>query len=195
MPGTGVAAMSERIRLGLVYGSTRPGRLCDTVANWVAGQVREHPEFEIEAIDPAQLRRGADGRLDEADAEARIARAEAFIVVTPEYNHGYPAALKELLDSTYEPWQAKPVAFVCYGGVSGGLRAVEQLRQVFAELDAVALRETVSFTEIWEQFGADGELRSPERARRNMGKLLSRLRWWAESLRDARQRRPLRQAA
>lgn len=187
--------MSERIRLGLIYGSTRPGRLCDTVANWVASQVREHSEFEIERIDPAQMRRDADGRFDPDDVAARIERAEAFIVVTPEYNHGYPAALKELLDSAYEPWQAKPVAFVCYGGVSGGLRAVEQLRQVFAELDAVALRETVSFTEIWEQFSAAGELRSPERARRNMGKLLSRLRWWAESLRDARQRRPLRQAA
>ena len=187
--------MSERIRLGLVYGSTRSGRLCDTVANWVTAQVRQHAAFEIEVIDPASLRRDAGGRLDETDVEPRIARAEAFIVVTPEYNHGYPAALKELLDSTYEPWQAKPVAFVCYGGVSGGLRAVEQLRQVFAELDAVAIRETVSFTEIWEQFSAAGELRSPERAGRRMGKLLARLQWWAESLRDARQHRPLQQAA
>jgi len=187
--------MNERIRLGLIYGSTRPGRLCDTVANWVMAQVRQHAVFEIEAIDPARLRRGADGRLDEADVEPRIAQAEAFIVVTPEYNHGYPAALKELLDASYEPWQAKPVAFVCYGGVSGGLRAVEQLRQVFVELDAVTLRETVSFTEIWEQFGAGGDLRSPERAGRRMGKLLARLQWWAESLRDARIRRPLQQAA
>ncbi len=187
--------MDEKIRLGLIYGSTRPGRLCDTVAGWVAAQVRERPVFEIEAIDPAQLRRGTDGRLDEAEVESRIARAEAFIVVTPEYNHGYPAPLKELLDASYEPWQAKPVAFVSYGGISGGLRAVEQLRLVFAELDAVTLRETVSFTEIWEQFSAQGELRSPERARRSMGRLLARLQWWAESLRDARNRRPLQQAA
>lgn len=187
--------MEEKIRLGLIYGSTRPGRLCDTVANWVAEQVGERPEFEIETIDPARLPRGGDGRLDEAEVEAPIARAEAFIVVTPEYNHGYPAALKELIDSAYEPWQAKPVAFVSYGGLSGGLRAVEQLRQVFAELDAVTLRETVSFTEIWEQFGANGELRSPYRARRSMGKLLVRLQWWAESLREARARRPLQKAA
>ena len=187
--------MEEKIRLGLIYGSTRPGRLCDTVANWVVEQVRELPGFEIELIDPAQLPRGGDGRLDESELEARIARAEAFIVVTPEYNHGYPAALKELIDAAYEPWQAKPVAFVSYGGLSGGLRAVEQLRQVFAELDAVTLRETVSFTEIWEQFGANGELRSPYRARRAMGKLLARLQWWAESLREARARRPLQKAA
>ena len=187
--------MDEKIRLGLIYGSTRPGRLCDTVANWVAGQLGEQPGFTIELIDPAQLPRGGDGRLDEAEVEARIARAEAFIVVTPEYNHGYPAALKELIDSAYEPWQAKPVAFVSYGGLSGGLRAVEQLRQVFAELDTVTLRETVSFSEIWEQFGANGELRSPYRARRSMAKLLARLLWWSESLREARARRPLQKAA
>ncbi|AXQ28144.1 NADPH-dependent oxidoreductase [Solimonas sp. K1W22B-7] len=187
--------MDDRIRLGLIYGSTRKGRLCDTVANWVTAQVREHPGFELEAIDPLRLPHDADGRLDADHLEACITRNDAFIVVTPEYNHGYPAPLKELLDAAYEPWQAKPVAFVSYGGVSGGLRAVEQLRQVFAELDAVGLRETVSFTEIWEQFSAAGELRSPDRARRSMGKLLTRLQWWAASLRDARRKRPLQQAA
>ncbi len=72
-----------------------------------------------------------------------MAEADAFLVVTPEYNHGYPAALKELIDSVYEPWHAKPVAFVSYGGASGGIRAVEQLRQVFAELHAVTLRDGV----------------------------------------------------
>ncbi|PPE74130.1 FMN reductase [Solimonas fluminis] len=187
--------MDEKFRLGLIYGSTRPGRLCDTVANWAMAQVRRHPAFEIEVIDPARLRRDADGRLDETDVGPRIALADAFLVVTPEYNHGYPAPLKELLDASYEPWQAKPVAFVSYGGASGGLRAVEQLRQVFVELDAVTLRETLSFTEIWEQFSAAGDLRSPERAVRRMDKLLARLQWWAGSLRDARNRRPLQQAA
>ncbi len=70
----------------------------------------------------------------------RIDRADAFVVVTPEYNHAYPAVLKFMIDCAYAEWQAKPVAFVSYGGISGGLRAVEQLRLVFAELHADAAR-------------------------------------------------------
>jgi len=79
----------------------------------------------------------------EPDAGRPLSLAEtdwigrAFVVVTPEYNHGYPAPLKSLIDSVGREWQAKPVAFVSYGGVSGGLRAVEQLRQVFAKLHMV----------------------------------------------------------
>ncbi len=88
--------------------------------------------------------------------EEKIAEADAFIIVTPEYNHGYTAALKELIDSCYEPWHAKPVGFISYGGVSGGLRAVEQLRQVFAELHTVTIRDTVSFSNVWAQFDAAG---------------------------------------
>jgi NADPH-dependent FMN reductase len=65
--------------------------------------------------------------------QERIAAAEAFVVVTPEYNHGYPAPLKALIDSSGAEWYAKPIAFVSYGGISGGLRAVEQLRLVFGE--------------------------------------------------------------
>ncbi len=74
-----------------------------------------------------------------------LSEADAFIVVTPEYNHSFTASLKFVLDLVYEPWQGKPVAFVSYGGISGGLRAVEQLRLVFAELHAVTVRDTVSF--------------------------------------------------
>jgi len=61
-------------------------------------------------------------------------RNDAFVVVTPEYNHGYPGPLKTAIDSVGREWHAKPVGFVCYGGLSGGLRAVEQLRIVFASV-------------------------------------------------------------
>ena len=116
----------------------------------------------------------------------RMAAADAFVVVTPEYNHGYPAALKSLIDSVGAEWQAKPVAFVSYGGVSGGLRAVEQLRLVFAELHAVTIRDSVSFAGAWEQFDDAGKLRQPERAGKSMATLLARLHWWAIALRNAR---------
>jgi NAD(P)H-dependent FMN reductase len=110
--------------------------------------------------------------------------------VTPEYNHGYPAPLKALIDSAGVEWHAKPVAFVSYGGVSGGLRAVEQLRLVFAELHAVTIRDSVSFPGAWEQFDETGALRNPERAHRGMKTLVARLHWWAVALRQARSMAP-----
>lgn len=173
--------METPIRIGLVYGSTRPGRFCDTVARWVAGQIAAREGFAVEIIYPA-----ADGNAGTSSLNARVDACDAFIVVTPEYNHGYPAPLKALIDSIGPEWHAKPVAFVSYGGISGGLRAVEQLRLVFAELHAVTIRESVSFAGAWEQFDANGALRSAERAERSMDAMLRRLHWWAVSLAHAR---------
>ena len=85
--------------------------------------------------------------------------ADAFVVVVPEYNHGYPAALKYVIDSVQAHWQAKPVAFVAYGGHSGGVRAAEQLRQVFSGLHAVPVRDGVYFTQAWDRFDTGGRPR------------------------------------
>jgi NAD(P)H-dependent FMN reductase len=174
--------MSSPIKVGLIYGSTREGRFCDRVAQW-AGQMAAKAGFEVEAIDPAKL---TDGN----QVQRRIGACDAFVVVTPEYNHGYPAPLKSLIDSVGVEWQAKPVAFVSYGGISGGLRAVEQLRLVFAELHAVTIRDSVSFAGAWEQFDNAGALRQPERAERSMATMLARLRWWALALSSARADHP-----
>jgi NAD(P)H-dependent FMN reductase len=91
-----------------------------------------------------------------------------------------------LIDSVGKEWQAKPVAFVSYGGVSGGLRAVEQLRQVFAELHAVTIRDGVTFAHVWESLDASGELVASEAACEAAARMLAQLRWWARTLRDAR---------
>lgn len=178
--------MNSQLEIGLVYGSTRPGRFCDTVADWVREQIRAHGRFDLVPIDPA-----AD---EPAELARRIGEADAFIVVTPEYNHSFPAPLKALIDAAGAEWHAKPVAFVSYGGVSGGLRAVEHLRGVFAELHAVGLRDTVSFANAWAQFEG-GRLRQPELAERAMATLLSRLEWWGHALRDARTARAYGEAA
>lgn len=170
--------MDEPLKIGLIYGSARPGRFCDTVAGWVADRLREHERFVLEPIDPAAE--------DQAALVRRIGEADGFIVVTPEYNHSYPAPLKALIDAANHEWHAKPVAFVSYGGVSGGLRAVEHLRGVFAELHATGLRDSVSFANAWEQFDDQGRLRQPERAERSLATMLARLEWWAQALRDAR---------
>jgi NAD(P)H-dependent FMN reductase len=173
--------MESLIKVGLVYGSTRPGRFCDTVARWAAAQIAAREGFAVEIIDPATTANDGPSSLN-----SRVAACDAFVVVTPEYNHGYPAPLKELIDSIGAEWHAKPVAFVSYGGISGGLRAVEQLRLVFAELHAVTIRDSVSFAGAWEQFDPNGALRNPERAERSMNAMLGRLHWWAVSLAHAR---------
>src|SRR5579863_6031254 len=182
--------MESPIKVGLVYGSTRQGRFCETVARWTAGKIAAREGFAVEIIDPA-----ADKGAETTSLNQRIASCDAFVVVTPEYNHGYPAPLKSLIDSVGPEWHAKPVAFVSYGGVSGGLRAVEQLRQVFAELHMVTMRDSVSFAGAWEQFDEAGKLRHPERHRRSMTAMLDRLQWWAIALRSARQAMPYQRAA
>ena len=179
--------MSE-MKVAVVYGSTRPGRFCDTVVRWTVERIAASGKFAVEVIDPAAESGGAT-------LQQRLGQADAFVVVTPEYNHGYPAPLKSLIDSVGAEWHAKPVAFVSYGGVSGGLRAVEQLRQVFAELHTVTIRDVVSFAGAWEQFDDAGQLIEPERHRRAMAALLGRLHWWAVALRDARAAVPYIRAA
>ncbi|GAB3832488.1 hypothetical protein GCM10027610_024720 [Dactylosporangium cerinum] len=78
----------------------------------------------------------------------RLTAADAFVVVTPEYNRSFPAPLKTAIDWFYEEWHAKPVTFVSYGRESGGLHATAQLRQVFNELQTVTMRNTVSLPAI-----------------------------------------------
>ena len=191
--------MSERIKLALILGSTREGRFCDTVADWAAGEIEGRDEFLLDRIDPAHL--DLPARLERRPGPAvqalrqRLGAAEAFVVVTPEYNRGYPAVLKQVIDSANAEWQAKPVAFVSYGGVAGGLRAVEQLRLVFAELHAMTVRDAVSFAGVWQKFTADGRLHDPEGPGRAMAVMLARLRWWALTLRHGRAAAPYGEAA
>lgn len=180
--------MDSFIKVGVVYGSTRPGRFCDTIARWVAAQIAARGHFALEIIDPA-------ASAESQSRKQQIAACDAFVIVTPEYNHGYPAPLKALIDSFGPEWHAKPVAFVSYGGISGGLRAVEQLRLVFAELHAVTIRDSVSFAGAWEQFDPSGALRNPERAERSMEAMLRRLQWWAIALAHARGIWPYAQTA
>lgn len=187
--------MSTPLRIAVIYGSTREGRLCDTIVSWLVDELRQSNEFALDILDPLDLGLPTRHETEEGPAVraylARIDRADGFMVVTPEYNHSFPAALKFLIDTARAEWKAKPVGFVSYGGIAGGLRAVEQLRLVFAELHAVGLRDTVSFANPWSQFDEGGALADPDRARKALRVLVEQLRWWGEALRAARAVRPL----
>ncbi|APU21123.1 NADPH-dependent FMN reductase [Actinoalloteichus sp. GBA129-24] len=175
--------MPEHIRLAVIIGSVRKGRFGPTVARWLIGQAAPRSTTTVDVVDLAD--EAAQPRFAE-----RIAAADAVVVITPEYNHGYPGPLKEAVDSLAKEWYAKPVSFVSYGGISGGLRAVEQLRLVFAELHAVTIRETVSFHNAGDRFDAEGELVDPEAANLAARRMFHQLDWWAHTLRRGRADRP-----
>ena len=193
--------MSEAsIRVAVIVGSVREGRFGPVVADWLAGVADAHGGFEVDVVDLAEpdlpLVMPAFGATPSATVVAAVAKvaprleaADAFVVVTPEYNHSYPASLKNAIDWHQPEWRAKPVAFVSYGGISGGLRAVEHLRAVFAELHAVTIRETVSFHGAQARFGDDG-LPNDDAAGVAAKAMLDQLGWWARSLTEARAARP-----
>ncbi|WP_381798711.1 NADPH-dependent FMN reductase [Streptomyces niveus] len=140
-------------------------------------------------VEPVSPRSACGVRGQLGKVTHRLAEADAFVIVTPEYNHSYPASLKVLIDWHFDEWRAKPVGFVSYGGISGGLRAVEHLRQVFAELHAVAVRDTVSFHNAGALFDDQGRHRDPSGADAAVTAMLDQIAWWGLALRDAKSAR------
>ncbi|MCX4772726.1 FMN-dependent NADPH-azoreductase [Streptomyces sp. ADI92-24] len=186
------------LKVAVILASNREGRFAPVVADWFLSRTDGHPAVVTDLVDVAGLdlptvhsyRPGSEVRDRLAEVAGRLAAADAFVVVTPEYNHSYPAPLKNLIDWHFTEWQAKPVAFVSYGGVSGGLRAVEHLRQVFAELHAVSIRDTVSFHNAGALFDDEGRHRDPAGPDAAAKSLLDQLVWWGRALRDAKEVRP-----
>lgn len=142
------------LRIAVVVGSTRPGRVGRTVADWVLENAQDRSDAQFEMVDLADF---ALPLLDEplppslgryrnehtkAWAEA-IGSFDGFVIVTGEYNHSVPGALKNALDFLYREWNNKAVAFVSYGS-AGGIRAVEHLRLIAAELQMADVRAQVA---------------------------------------------------
>lgn len=173
---------ADRLRLAVVVASTRHGRFGPVVAGWFAGVAAQRPDLDVDLVD-------LGGDLAEGAFAAAIEAADAVVIVTPEYNHSFPGPLKTAIDGLRFEWAAKPVGFVSYGGISGGLRAVEALRPVFAEVHAVTVRETVSFALAWERFDGDGRPKDGEVVDAAAGRLLDQLTWWAVTLREGRSAR------
>ncbi len=138
----------------VITGTTRQGRFSELVAAWVMTRLSERAAFDVELVDlrdhdlpffdgeaPARI-----GRDYGDDAVVRfggvIDRGDGYVILTGEYNHGYPAVLKNALDSTFLEWRRKPVSYVAWGN-TGGARAVEQLRQVAVEFEMASLRHAV----------------------------------------------------
>jgi NAD(P)H-dependent FMN reductase len=176
-------ASTNRPGLAVILASVRDGRFGPVIASWLLRQVQADGYFNPVLIDLAET------LPDTAFAQA-VYDAAAIVIVTPEYNHSFPGQLKVAIDGLGPEWRAKPVGFVSYGGLSGGLRSVEALRLVLAELDAVPVRNTVSLHSAAALFDEHGELIDPDPAGDALLALLDALAWWSAALRDALKARP-----
>jgi NAD(P)H-dependent FMN reductase len=141
--------------LSVIIGSTRPGRAALPIAQWFVEAVRRHGGFEVEVADLAEIRlplfdEPKHPRLGQylndhtKNWSAIIDRADAVVFVTPEYNYGYTAPVKNAIDYLHAEWKDKPAGFVSYGGVAAGTRAVQQLKQVITALKMVPVVESVN---------------------------------------------------
>jgi NAD(P)H-dependent FMN reductase len=142
------------LRIAIVTGSTRPGRNNETVANWVYSISKERKDAEFELVDIANYKLPL---LDEAMPPVfgqyahehtkgwseKIDSFDAYVFVTPEYNHSTSAALKNAIDYLYREWNNKVAGFVSYGGHAGGARAIEHLRLIMAEVMVATVRASV----------------------------------------------------
>lgn len=192
---------SALINIKIIAGSTREGRFSDKAASWIAEEMKNREEADAEILDlreydmpffnepvnPAFKQEPYKNKAV-ANFTKKIAEGDAFVLVTPEYNHGTSGVLKNALDWVYPEWNNKPVAFVSYGSV-GGARAVEQLRLNAIELQMAPIRNAVHIPgEKYYPvaFGkADvGELFSSQREK--LDDMITQLLWWARALKNAR---------
>src|SRR5215211_3533246 len=142
------------VKIAIIIGSTRPGRKAEAVAQWVYGIAKQRSDAEFEVVDiqdfnlplldePAPPSRGQYSKPHTKAWAAKIAPFDAYVFVTPEYNHGTSGALKNAIDYLYREWNNKAAGFVGYGS-AGGTRAVEQLRLNLAEMQIATVRNQVA---------------------------------------------------
>lgn len=149
------------LKLQIILGSTRPGRAGEEVARWVTDIAQQRTDIDVELVDVAEYNLPL---LDEPQPavsgiytkdhskrwSAKIAEADAYIFVTAEYNHGVPAALKNAVDFLYAEWADKPFGLVGYGGAAGGARAIEQWRQILAQVGGATVSSFVTIPHIYK---------------------------------------------
>ncbi|GHO59921.1 NADPH-dependent FMN reductase [Ktedonobacter robiniae] len=198
--------MNAYPRILVIFGSTRQGRRGEVVANWLMDRLAMRTDATFDLVDLRDISlpffdsptSPVYGHIA-SEAEqwaAQVDRADGFIFVTPEYNHGYSAVLKNAIDYLYSQWAHKPAAIVSYGGFAAGYRAAEQLRQVLIELKMVPIREQVGISLVpnWIPSVSDAP-DSPSGAflDRSFSGMMTELLWWVTALIPARERDRLSQ--
>lgn len=192
------------MKILIILGSTRQNRFSERPANWIFKEAKKRKDIEVELID---LRDYPLPFFDEAISPSmakepysnenvkklvkKVNEADGFIVVSPEYNHGYPAVLKNMFDYIYKEWNRKAIGFVSYGTV-GGARSVEQLRQVAIELQLAPIRQALHIpTQLFFDLmmGKNKEENPFEGLNSQAESFIDQLIWWTKALKNARDKK------
>lgn len=185
--------------LRIVIGSTRPGRVGPAVAAWIAKRAEEHGGFGVQVTDLAELNLPL---LDEPnhprlrqythqhtkDWSALVEASDAFIFVTPEYNYGFNAALKNAIDYLSAEWQNKAAGIVSYGGVAAGTRATQMLKQVLTALKIMPVPESVNIPFVGQHLDEDKRFKPTELIDASATAMLDEVLKWTEALAPLRKK-------
>ncbi|MEV0234022.1 NAD(P)H-dependent oxidoreductase [Nonomuraea sp. NPDC050786] len=181
--------VNGRLRIAVIIGSVRRPRMADPLAAWLERELTAIDWLDLDMIDLASVSLPMHEMQPVGAAASpiagRLADADGFVFLTPEYNHSFPASVKNAIDWHFTEWAYKPVAFVAYG-FSGGIRAVEQLRTIFPELRATTVRESVLLPMPWEHLDAEGRFLPPPDTVQALHTTMNELRTWARALRSHR---------
>jgi NAD(P)H-dependent FMN reductase len=194
------------LKLNIIIGSTRPGRVGPAVARWVHEVAHQTSRFDVELVDLADFElplldegnHPAMGRYEHEHTKRwsqSVAAADAFLFVTPEYDYFAPAALVNAIQFLFHEWTYKPAAIVSYGGVSGGLRSAQVLRSLLGNLNAVAINQPVPISFVRQLVGEDGVFRPELIIKEGTETLLMELQKWAVALKPMRELKELKAAS
>jgi NAD(P)H-dependent FMN reductase len=175
--------MKKLPKIKIILSSTREGRKGPSVAHWVLEAALRRDDFEVSLVDLAETdlpfldepEHPAKQRYTKRHTQlwsAEIDDADGFVIVTPEYNHGFPATLKNALDFVYREWNHKPVAFVSYGGMAGGTRAVQLLKPVVLALQMDPVPEAVHLPFFSRHITESGDFRPGDKADAALDRML-----------------------
>lgn len=193
-------------KLNVIIGSTRPGRIGPSVAKWFSDFAAADGQFEVELVDLA------DFKLPLLDEPAHpsmmtyehahtkrwsesVASADAFVFVTPEYDFFAPASLVNAVQFLMREWAYKPAGIVAYGGISGGLRSTQVMRQLLGNLNAVAISQSVPIPMFRQYLGDDGDFRPSDPVIAGAKIMLDELHKWTPALATLRPARVKQNAA
>ncbi|OHB17989.1 MAG: hypothetical protein A2749_00140 [Parcubacteria group bacterium RIFCSPHIGHO2_01_FULL_45_26] len=185
------------IKIKIIAGSTRPGRFNTQPVKWLAEIAKKRTDMAVEVLDLAEINlpiydEAIPAMFKKYDKEhtkkwsTMIDEADGFVIVTPEYNHSIPGAIKNAIDFLNQEWAYKPVSFVSYGSLAGGSRAVEHLRGVAGELKMYDLREQLMLPNYWENLDDKGSYKFTEIQAKSANAILDSLVFWAGVMKDAR---------
>ncbi len=186
------------IKLAVIAGSTRPGRFNNQPATWAYELAKKRSDVDVELIDLAEvnlplLDEPVPPKMQQYSKEhtkqwsAKIDSKDAFLIISPEYNHSIPAALKNALDYIFYEWNYKPVGFISYGSTAGGARAVEHLRGVAGELKMYDIREQLPLADYWENLDETGKFKFTERHDTAANEIIEQLIFWAGVMKKGRE--------